>query len=241
MEEMITRKAPREKGYPKVELRDMMTKSYSKNEAYKTLRTNLMFCGSDKKVVAFTSCRAEEGKSTTVMQLAYALTEVGKRVLVVDADMRCSMLAARYCITGAQYGLSQFLSGQVEKNDVICETQIPGFFVVFAGYYPPNPVELLDSETFRTFIAEVREEFDYVLIDCPPALTIIDAIVVAKCCDGMLLVIGKGLDSVRMVRPCKQQIEKTGCPVLGVVLNSLNHRKVSGKNNYYQKYTENEK
>lgn len=241
MEEIITKKAPREKGYQKIELRDMTIKSYSKNEAYKTLRTNVMFCGSDKKVIAFTSCHPEEGKSTTVMQLARALTEVGKRVLVVDADMRRSMLAARYCISGAQYGLSQFLSGQVEKRDIICETQMPGFFVVFAGYYPPNPVELLDSEAFRSFIAEAREEFDYVLVDCPPLLKIVDAIVVAKCCDGVLLVIGKWVDSVRTVRPCKTQIEKSGCPVLGVILNSLNHRKISNKKDYYQKYTANEK
>ncbi|MBQ8351980.1 MAG: CpsD/CapB family tyrosine-protein kinase [Clostridia bacterium] len=226
----------------KIELQDLTIGSYSKNEAYKTLRTNLMFCGSDKKVIAFTSCLPAEGKTTTVMHLARTLTEIGKRVLVIDGDMRRSMAAARYGVTGVQYGLSQYLSGQVEKKDIICETQFVGFYIIFAGYYPPNPVELLDSERFRSFIAEVREEYDYVLIDNPPVMEIVDAVVTAKCCDGAILVIAKGSDSVRQVKSCKQQIEKTGCPILGVVLNSLNHRKLYGRKrrDYYGKYFNNQ-
>ena len=238
MEEKIIKKAPQANGYMQIELKDFTVGSYRKNEAYKTLRTNLMFCGSDKKVIAFTSCLPAEGKSTTVMHLARALTEIGKRVLVIDADMRCSMAAARYGVSGVQYGLSQLLSGQVEKKDAICQTQFPDFHIIFAGYYPPNPVELLDSERFRSFVAEVREEYDYVLIDNPPVVQIVDAVVIAKCCDGAILVIAKGVDGVRQVKACKQQIERTGCPVLGVVLNSLNHRKLYGKKkkDYYGKY-----
>ena len=225
-------------GYQEITLQDFGVNSFSKNEAYKTLRTNLMFCGSDKKAIVFTSCNPAEGKSTTVMYLAHALTEIGKRVLVVDADMRRSMLAARYGVTGVSYGLSQFLSGQVEKEDVICQTQFPGFHIVFAGYYPPNPVELLDSERFAAFVAEMREQYDYVLIDNPPVVGIIDAVVTAKYCDGAILVVAKGMDSMRHVKTCKQQIEKTGCSLLGVVLNAVNHRKLYGKKkrDYYGKY-----
>lgn len=238
MEEAMNTSVTPETGYMKVELQDLTIGSYSKNEAYKTLRTNLMFCGNDKKVIVVTSCHPAEGKTTTVMHLARTLTEIGKRVLVIDGDMRRSVVAARYGVTGVQYGLSQYLSGQVEKKDVICETQFEGFHIIFAGYYPPNPVELLDSERFRSFVAEVREEYDYVLIDNPPVVDIVDAVVTAKCCDGAILVVAKGTDSIRQVKTCKQQIEKTGCPILGVVLNSLHHRKLYGhhKNKYYGKY-----
>lgn len=238
MDEIMNKNTTPDEGYMKVELMELTIGSYSKNEAYKTLRTNLMFCGSDKKVIGFTSCLPAEGKTTTVMHLARALTEIGKRVLVVDSDMRRSMAAARYGVTGVQYGLSQYLSGQVETKDIICQTQFPGFHIIFAGYYPPNPVELLDSERFRAFVAAMRKEYDYVLIDNPPVVEIVDAIVTAKCCDGAIFVIAKGADSIRQVKACKQQIEKTGCPILGVVLNSLNHRKIYGRKrkDYYGKY-----
>lgn len=234
MEEKNMTGAPRQKGLAQIELQGVAPGNYARNEAYKTLRTNLMFCGDDKKVIGFTSCQAGEGKSTTVVQLARTFTEVGKRVLLVDADMRRSMLAARYGGTGIQYGLSQYLSGQVEKEEAIYATQYPGFDIMFAGYYPPNPVELLDSDRFRAFVAEVREEYDYVLIDNPPLVGIIDTIVTAKCCDGMVLVIAKGLDGARQVKACKQQIEKAEVPVLGVVLNATTKRESHGKNaNYY--------
>jgi capsular exopolysaccharide synthesis family protein len=235
MEEAMNTNVTPETGYMQVELQDFTIGSYSKNEAYKALRTNLMFCGNDKKVIVFTSCHPAEGKTTTVMHLARTLTEIGKSVLVIDGDMRRSVVAARYGITGVQCGLSQYLSGQVEKKDIICETQFAGFHIVFAGFYPPNPVELLDSERFRSFVAEVREEYDYVLIDNPPVVDIVDAIVTAKCCDGAILVVAKGTDSIRQVKTCKQQIERTGCAILGVVLNSPTHRKhyAHNRQNYY--------
>ena len=148
------------------------------------------------------------------------------------------MLVARYGGTGIQYGLSQYLSGQVEKNEAIYETQYPGFHIVFAGYYPPNPVELLDSDRFRNFIAEMREQYDYVLIDTPPIVGIVDAIVTAKCSDGVVLLLAKGVDSARTAKACKQQIEKTGTPLLGAVLNATTRREVYGKKSkyYYHRY-----
>ena len=154
--------------FAKIELQSLSVGSYSRREAYKTLRTNVMFCGADKKVIGFTSCAPAEGKTTTVIQLARALTEVGRRVLMIDADMRRSVMVARYGGSGVQYGLSQYLSGQVEREEAIYQTQYEGFHIVFAGYYPPNPVELLDSQRFAEFIAWAREEYDYVLIDNPP-------------------------------------------------------------------------
>lgn len=200
---------------------------YAAREAYKAFRTNLMFCGSDKKVIALTSCTQNEGKSTVSMGVAISLAEVGKRVLLIDADMRKSNLQSIWLdeSAGEISGLSTFLSGQTERDDVIYATQHEGLHIVFSGPYPPNPVELLDSERFRSFIREVREEYDYVLIDNAPVGLVIDAAVVARAADGVVFVVAVGKVSAREARKCKAQIEKSGCPVLGSVLNHTERRR----------------
>ena len=119
-----------------------LTKDYRSNEAYKTLRTNIEFSGSDKKVIVFTSCTPNEGKSTVTMGLAASLAEGGKRVLFVDADLRKSVLVGRHRVTGEVKGLTHFLSGQADVKEVILRTQEPNLFVTFAGPVPPNPAEL---------------------------------------------------------------------------------------------------
>ena len=209
---------------------------YATREAYKAFRTNLMFCGSDKKVIAFTSCTQNEGKSTVSMGVAMALAEVGKKVLLIDADMRKSNLQSIWLDenAGEIAGLSSFLSGQAERDEVICATQHAGFHIVFSGPYPPNPVELLDSERFRSFIREVREEYDYVLIDNAPIGLVIDAAVVARAADGIVFVVAVGKVSAREARKCKAQMEKTGCAILGTVLNHT-ERKTRA---YYKKHDE---
>ena len=224
------------KEYRSLVLGDPWTEDYATREAYKAFRTNLMFCGSDKKVVAFTSCMPNEGKSTISMGIARSLAEVGKRVLLIDADMRKSNMQSIWLdeSAGEVVGLSQFLSGQAEKHEVIHATQYDGFHVVFCGPYPPNPVELLDSERFRSFIREVREEYDYVLIDNAPVGPVIDAAVVARACDGVILVMAIGKISARLARSCKVQLEKSGCPILGTVLNHTERRRRA----YYKKDSE---
>ena len=120
-----------------------LTKDYRSNEAYKTLRTNIEFSGADKKVIVFTSCTPNEGKSTVTMGLAASLAEGGKKVLFVDADLRKSVLMGRHRVTGEVKGLTHFLSGQADVKEVILRTQEPNLFVAFAGPVPPNPAELL--------------------------------------------------------------------------------------------------
>ena len=209
---------------PSITLKEPYVYDYATREAYKTLRTNLMFCGRDKKALVFTSCVPDEGKSTITMGLARTLAEVGKKVLLIDADMRRSTLFARHGARGKSVGLSQFLSGQVAFNEALYATQYPGFHIMFSGYYPPNPVELLDSEVFRNLVAAARETYDYVLIDTPPVGSIIDAVVVAKCCDAAVMVVANGKNTGRFARTCKQQLERAGCPIVGAILNMTNRR-----------------
>lgn len=197
---------------------------YFIEEAYKTLRTNFLFSGAEIKTVAFTSCDMNEGKTTVSFSLAYSLAELGKSVLFVDADIRESVLAARYANGAGKIGLSSFLSGQASWEDVLYHTQNEKLDVVFAGQTAPNPVELLDSAKLRNFIKQQRENYDYVLVDTPPLGLVIDCAVIAPFCDGTVMVINAGQDKSRDIRGVLTQLEKSGAHVIGAVMNHAQRR-----------------
>ena len=209
-----------------------ISKDYRTNEAYKTLRTNLEFSGSDKRAIVLTSSTPNEGKSTVSLGLALSLSESGKRVLLVDADLRRSVLMGRHKATESVKGLSHYLSGQAQLSDVICGTQEDNMFVIFAGIIPPNPTELLGSERFAELIRRTKNDYDYVIVDAPPLGSVIDAAVIAKACDASVLVVAASTVSYKFIRTVKSQLEKTECPILGVVLNKVNMK----QNRYYGKY-----
>lgn len=209
-----------------------LRKDYRTNEAYKTLRTNIEFSGEDNKAIVLTSSTPDEGKSTVSLGLAAALAEGGKRVLFVDADLRKSVLIGRHRVTQEVRGLSHYLSGQAALDDIICNTQEKGLHVIFAGIVPPNPSELLGQDKFAHMIESVKKGYDYIIIDAPPLGSVIDAAVIAKVCDASVLVIAANAVSYKFVRTVKDQLEKTGCPILGVVLNKVDMK----QNKYYGKY-----
>lgn len=190
-------------------------------ESFKLLRSNLQFSGADKKVILFTSCMQNEGKSSVTMNLAISLAEAGKKVLLLDADLRKSVLLGRMKIAEKVEGLTHYLSKQAPLTDVICATNIRGLHMMFAGPQPPNPAELLGSEMFAEMITVLRKVYDYVLVDAPPLGYVIDAAVAARACDASVLVIESGVISYRFAQDVKKQLEKTGCPFLGVVLNKV--------------------
>lgn len=209
---------------------------YRANEAYKSLRTNLLFCGKDKKVIMMTSCLPNEGKSSVTMHLCKSLAENGKKVLLIDADLRKSVLVGRYRLGKIILGLSNYLSGQSELDKVICRTDIEGMDIIFAGKVTPNPAELLGGATFSDLIAEKRDEYDYVVIDTPPLGAVIDAAVIATNCDGAVLVIEDGRINRKLAQSVKVQLQKTECPILGVVLNKVKIDKSGYGGKYYGAY-----
>ena len=214
-------------------------RDYASREAFKSLRANLQFCGSDIKVIAITSCVANEGKSTTVLDLAVSLAESGKRTLMIDADMRNSVLAgtSKAEAGGKIFGLAHVLSGQSGLNDVIHATNYANFYVIFAGPFPPNPSELLSGKAFKSMIAKLRESFDYILIDTPPVGLVIDAAVISEVCDGSILVIASGEISYRFALEAKEQLQRSECPILGVILNKVEVQHESyGKYGKYGRY-----
>lgn len=232
-----------------IELKNIKKSSYMKTESLRTLKTNIQFCGDDVKTILVTSSIPDEGKSTVTFDLARSLTESGKSVLLIDTDMRKSVLIGRLRATtlgkGEIHGLSHYLSGQNKLSDVIYASQIPKLFMIFAGPSVPNPTEILEKKYFEDLISFARGQFDYVLIDCAPIGAAIDAAIVAKHCDGAILVIAQGMASSRMIAGVKKQLEASGVRILGAVLNKMkmeksHYGKYYGRyyGNYYGKYQE---
>lgn len=215
-----------------INLKNVISNDYAYEEAIKTLRTNIQFCGNSIRVIMMTSSVPNEGKSSITFALARSLAQTGKRVLLIDADIRKSVLVSRYQLEKDVYGLSQFLSGQKKLEEVLYSTNVESLDVIFSGPFSPNPAELLEEQLFSSLVEQARAEYEYVIIDTPPITNVIDAAIVAKQCDGAALVIESGAISYRIAQRVKQQLEKTGCRILGAVLN-----KVGGENSgYYSKY-----
>lgn len=200
-------------------------------EAYKFLRTNLQFCGPDIKVIAVTSCYENEGKSTVAISLTKSFAELGKKSLLVDADMRKSVLAGRNLMSKDFRGLSEILSGMVTADELIHETNVENMSVLLAGNYPPNPAELLANKNFGELIAGCRERYDYVIIDTPPLGVVSDAAVIAPSCDGTVLVVGNNKINSGVALDVVESLRKSGTPLLGAIRN--NCHSASSKNGYY--------
>ena len=209
--------------------------SYFTREAYKSLRTNISFCGDEIKVICLTSCEANEGKSTISLELSKSLAEINKKVLLIDADLRKSVMLSKYTNESNLDGLSQFLAGHIDTSEAIFNTQIENLDVIFAGQYPPNPTELLNSKRFTKLIEYARQNYDYVIIDTPPLGLVIDAAVVTEKCDGAIIIVSKDFVKFSRAKSVKEQIEKSGCKIIGTIMNEVNRKKRSASDTYYKK------
>ena len=214
--------------------------NYFINEAFNTLSINLRFSGPDRKVITMTSCFENEGKSFTVLQLARHLCQDGKRVIVIDADMRKSMIVAKYTNLSGIKGLSELLSEMVSLDETLYHVDnIPGMDIIFSGDYPPNPCVLLGNHRFNDLIAQFREQYDYVLIDNAPLVPVVDALLCAKISDGVVLIVNRGSVRQKVLRSVCGQIEKSGAELIGVILNDNGKkkspfaRKRKNKSGYY--------
>lgn len=199
-------------------------KDYRLTEGLNQLKTNLAFCGKDIKVITITSSVQNEGKSSVAFDLSKTMAEGGKKILMVDADLRKSVLAAKYHIQGIDKGLSHYLTGQAEIEDIIYETETEGFYLSVAGPLSPDPTSLLDSDQFQKFIDKVREDYDYVIIDASPLGVVIDAAIIGKYCDGAVLVIEQGVIKRKVVQDVIKQLKRGKVRILGAVLNKVDER-----------------
>lgn len=215
----------------KVSFNTASSKDYVTNEAYKTLRTNLLFSGKDVKTVLVTSSNEDEGKSTISTELSKSLADAGKRTLFIDADMRKSVILKN---NDTVKGLSELLLDMCAPDEVIYATQNENFDVLFSGHFPPNPVEILGGSKFKEVLEELKKEYDYIIIDTPPVGAVIDAAVIASNCDGAVLIVAYRKTNRKDAKEAKEQIEKSGCKVLGAVINEVEKKNSTYQSKYYK-------
>lgn len=208
----------------------LIPKEFKTSEAIKTLRTNLIFSGPSVRVVGITSFGAAEGKSTISFQTAISFAQAGKRVLLMDADLRKSVLPSRLRVKSKTHGLSHYLTGLANVNELLHETDVPGLYIMFSGTRVPNSAELLGSDNFAKLIPALKEAFDYIIVDTAPLGQVIDCAVMAPLLDGVVMVIDSTKNSYKLERRVKSQIEKSGGKILGAVLNQVDFTR---KHGYY--------
>ena len=211
---------------------------FKTKEAYKTLRSNVQFCGNDVKIISLTSCVPNEGKSMVSFNIAISMAETGKKVLFIDADLRKSVLIGRYKINKAIKGLTQYLSGVEQLDDVRYSTNVKNMDLILSGPVPPNPAELLNNEKFTELLETARKEYDYVIIDTPPIGQVIDPAIVAQQTDGVIFLISQANISYKYAQKQIEQMRKSGCRILGAVLNKVDPEEKGGYyGGYYGKYS----
>jgi non-specific protein-tyrosine kinase len=200
----------------------MLTEPHSAAaEAYRSLAANVQFAYADRQAqtIGITSAAQGEGKSTTVANLAVALAQSGRRVIVVDADLR---RPGQHTLFGAQReeGLANLLLGG-EGPLPLQETVAPGVRLLASGPAPANPLEALGSRRFDQILALARAQCDFVLVDTPPAGALADAAVLAPRLEGMLLVVSAGKTKRDLARRAREQLERVNARLLGVVLTDV--------------------
>ena len=206
-------------------------------ESFKTLRTNIEFCGDQVRVICVTSALPGDGKSTVSYNLARAFAESGRPTLLIDADLRKSVMRKKICRSGdAGYGLSYYLIGRKKFEETVCMTDCTNLNVIFSGAFPPNPSELLGSSRFVDLIETVKTQYSIVIIDTPPIGSVIDAAVVARVCDGSVLVLKDSAISYGYAQRCKEQLEASKAPILGCVLNDVERKTNRYYSHYYKAY-----
>lgn len=218
----------------KVNMEFPQINNYRMVEGLNQLKINLSFCGKDIRIIMVTSTNSGEGKSSVSVRFAQSLSENGKRVVLVDCDLRKSVMVAQYHIQGLEKGMSHYLSGQAELEDIIYATDNPSFFIVPAGPHTLDPTNLLDSDTFREFIEAIKEGFDYIILDVPPLGLVMDAAIIGQCADGTLIVIEQGKIKRKLAQNVVKQLNRSNIRILGAVLN-----KVDEKSREYSSYNYN--
>ena len=222
----------------KVTIRQSMTLDYAGEEALNTICTNLAFSGRNLRKIVFTSNLQSEGKSWMAMHVLANLAQRGRKVVLVDADMRRSFLMQRYRMEteGEVFGLAHYLTGQCELEDAIYETNLDGACLIPAGRDVTNPVSLVDTPFFKQMLDTLSEKFDMVIVDTPPIGMVIDAAEIAASCDGTVLVLDYNKTRIREIRECKRQMEQSGTPVLGCIINKVSFASLSAKKYYNKSY-----
>ena len=213
------------------------------SEAYRTIRTNIKFsniAGRELKTILMTSATPDEGKSTTVSNLAVVMAQAGHSVVVCDCDFRNPTQHKIFSVPNK--GLSNCVSTGSDVMEIVQPTKIPNLYVLTSGPVAPNPSELLGSQNMVDIFEKLKQYFDYVLVDTPPIMPVTDAAVVSGKVDGTILIIASGEVSPSIAVEAKKRLEQAGAHMLGVVLNKVDVASTGhyGYGYYYYYGTEHE-
>lgn len=201
------------------------------SEQYRTIRTNIQYSSVDKelKTLMVTSSGPGEGKSTTAANLAVVFAQLGKKVLLVDADLRKPTVHKTFGVNNL-FGFTTVLTKQATLGSAVLETEEKDLYILTSGPVPPNPAELLSSKSMEQFIEEANEQFDYVLFDTPPLLAVADPQILANKVDGSIFVVFSGRTEIDQAKKAKELLENAQSKLIGVV---LNHKEVKSTDYYY--------
>lgn len=206
------------------------------SEAYRSLRTNIGYTNVDKqiKTMVVTSGGPSDGKSTTVVNLAISLAQVGKKVLVIDGDLRKSKIH-RYFSIPNDYGITDIITGKCSVKDAVKNIEeVENLYVICSGALPPNPAEILESKKMMDFLDTVRKDYDIILIDTPPVGQLADAAILGKNADGVILVVASAASHIDIVKHAKSRLDKVNAKILGAVITKING--TAGGTYYYRYY-----
>jgi len=200
------------------------------SEAYRGIRTNILFSSADSEpqVLLISSAGPQEGKTMTSANLAVTMAQAGSRVVLIDCDLRRPKMHNVFKMSREQ-GVSNILVGKLDVEDALQPTEISNLFIIPSGPVPPNPSEILGSRRMKKLIAGLRQNFDRILIDSPPIVAVTDATVLTRSIDGAIIVIRANDKSRELVRHSLEKLKSVGAPILGAVLNGVD----TSKNSYY--------
>lgn len=211
-------------------------------EAYNALRTNIVFSlpgmTGKSKVIGVTSANPGEGKSTNCINTAVAFAEVGKRVLVIDADMRRPSVAASVGLK-MENGLSSVLVGECKIIDAIVHSDSMGLDILSAGKIPPNATKLIQSHQMELLIQALRKSYEYIFVDLPPITTVADAAIMAPLTDGFLVVVRHASTATNEVADMISELNFAGANILGFIYNGTDTSKKGGHYSNYYYYSSN--
>lgn len=219
-------------------LNNVPVQDYASIESFNTLATNVTFSGSQFKIVMVTSCISNEGKSFVAFNLVRTLGSMGYRAVLVDADLRKSVLVSHFQARsdGPILGLTHFLAGKAQMEDVVYQTNLRNVYLAPNSKDVLNSLPLLTSSAFSDLLQTLKSSFDFVIVDSPPVGLVIDAAMIASACDATILVVANEKVSKRELIEAKQQIDKSGCMVLGTVLNKVTLNTHKSRRYYYKSY-----
>jgi len=206
-------------------------------EAFRTLRTNLQYLAPEKelKSLVISSAAPREGKTFVVANLALTLSQMGHRTLIIDADFRKPGIEKIFGVEGKP-GLSDAIIGEVSWREGIKATRYKNLYLLPVGNIPPNPVELLASDKMTGVLSEIRNEYEYILLDTPPVLPLTDAVVLTRKVDGAILVLRYHRVEIEAVLRAKERFESVDAPLLGAILNAVEISRFHSSYYYYYRY-----